>query len=200
MNDLLSLLGVAALAFVATNVDNLVLLFAFLADRSYRAWHVILGYALGMLGILGLSWLFAWLAHFFRPEYVGFLGVVPILIGLKRFYDEFVVHKGISEYPPTPTSTHAQVITVALADVAHGPDTIVIYSTLLADSDPVGQFAVTVVYLLLVLGWCSSGLLLFRHPRVHEPLQRYGHRFAPFALIGVGIYIVLDTIHDLNAS
>ena len=46
VNDLLPILGVPAVTFLATNADNLVLLFAFLADRSFRAWHVIVGYAL----------------------------------------------------------------------------------------------------------------------------------------------------------
>ena len=94
MNDLLPIIGVAAIAFLATNADNLLLLFAFLTDRSFKPWQVIVGYALSMVAILALSWLVAWFAHFLRPDYVGFLGVVPIGLGLKRLYDRFVRHAG----------------------------------------------------------------------------------------------------------
>ena len=127
MNDLLPIIGVAAIAFLATNADNLLLLFAFLADRSFKPWQVIVGYALGMVAILALSWLVAWFAHFLRPDYVGFLGVVPIGLGLKRLYDRFVRYANSAEPASSRSSTHSQIITVALADVAHGPDTIILF-------------------------------------------------------------------------
>ena len=197
MNDLLPILGVAAIAFLATNADNLLLLFAFLADRSYKTWQVIVGYALGMVAILALSWLVAWFAHFLRPDYVGLLGVVPIGLGLKRLYDQFVRHTDSAEPASSKRSTHSQVITVALADVAHGPDTTILFSALLADADLVAQFSISITYLVLVIGWCSLGFFLLRHPRVRGPAQRYGNHLSPYLLIGVGIYIVLNTIHDL---
>jgi cadmium resistance protein CadD (predicted permease) len=197
MNDVLPIIGVAAAAFVATNADNLLLLFAFLADHSYKAWQVIVGYALGMVAILALSWLVAWFAHFLRPDYVGLLGVVPIGLGLKRLYDRFVRHTDSAEPASSSRPTHSQIITVALADVAHGPDTIILFSALLADADLVAQFSISIAYLVLVIGWSSLGFFLLGHPRVRGPAQRYGNQLSPYLLIGVGIYIVLNTIHDL---
>ena len=151
-----------------------------------------------MIAILGRSWLIAWLAQFFRPEYVGLLGVVPVILGIRGLFDRFVRRKDPSK--PVPRfSTRFQILTVAVADVAHGPDTIVLYSALLADADALAQFAVTVTYLVLVLAWCSLGLFLFRHPRVREPAQKYGHTLSPFVLIGVGVYILMNTVHDLTS-
>lgn len=197
MDELLPILAMGVVAFLATNADNLILLFAFLADRSFRPGHVIVGYGLGMLIILGVSWLIAWIAHWFPPEYVGFLGVVPIVLGLKRLYDQFIRHRNRTDPAPASPSMHSQIITVALADVAHGPDTITLYAALLAESDLAAQFAVTMLYLLLVAGWYCLGFFLLRHPRVRDPVQRYGHALSPFMLIGVGIYIVLNTVHDV---
>ena len=198
MGDLLPVIGVASVAFLSTNADNLALLFAFLADRSFSARNVILGYALGMLGILGLSWVVGWLADFFPHQYVGFLGGVPIFLGLKRLYHNLVGRKESEPGPAPVVSKRSQLITVALADVAHGPDTVVLFSALLADSDAIGQSAVTVTYLLLVVVWCFFGSYLFRHPGIRGPVQRYGHRFAPYLLIGVGLFILLNTAHDLR--
>jgi len=197
MNELLPVIGVAAIAFLATNVDNLFLLFAFLADRSFTPWQVIVGYALGMVAILVLSWLVAWFAHFLRPDYVGLFGIVPIGLGLKRLYDRFARCADSAEPTSSKHSTNSQIITVALADVAHGPDTIILFSALLADADLVAQFSISIAYLVLVIGWSSLGFFLLRHPRVRGPAQRYGDRLSPYLLIGVGIYIVLNTIHDL---
>jgi cadmium resistance protein CadD (predicted permease) len=198
MDELLPILGVAVVAFLGTNADNLVLLFAFLADRSFRPGRVIVGYGLGMLIILGVSWLIAWIAHLFPPKYVGFLGVVPIVLGLKRLYDQFIRRRNLAEPPPPSPSTHSQIVTVALADVAHGPDTITLFAALLAESDASAQFAVTLVYLLLAVSWCCLRFFLMRHPRVREPVERYGHQLSPFILIGVGVYIVLNTVHDVT--
>ena len=198
MDELLPILGVSVVAFFATNADNLILLFAFLADRSFRPGHVIIGYGLGMLIILGVSWLIGWIAHLFPPKYVGFLGVVPIVLGLKRLYDQFIRHRNPADLAPPSPSAHSQIITVALADVAHGPDTITLYAALLAESDVSAQFAVALLYLLLVVGWCCLGFFLLRHPRVRGPVQKYGHRLSPFMLTGVGIFIFLNTVHDIT--
>ena len=198
MSDVLPVIGVAAVAFLSTNADNLALLFAFLADRSFSARNVLFGYAFGMLGILALSWVVSWLADFFPHQYIGFLGVVPIFLGIKRLYHNLVDRGSEAELAPA-ASKRSQVITVALADVAHGPDTIILFSALLADSDAIGQSAVTVSYLVLVEVWCFFGSYLFRHPGIRGPVQRYGHRFAPYLLIGVGLFILLNTAHDLRA-
>ena len=197
MIDLFSIASIASVTFFATNVDNLVLLFAFLANRSFRIWNVIVGYAFGMLAILALSWIAGLLADLIHPYYVGFLGFVPIALGLKQLYDQLGRHKTSSDPAPTEVSKRSQIATVALADVSHGPDTIILFSVLLVEADNRGQFAISLTYIVLVFVWCSVGLFLLQRPLLREPIQRYGHRFSPYLLIGIGVYIVLDTIHGL---
>ena len=136
-------------------------------------------------------------AHFLRPEYGGFLGVVPIGLGLKRLYDQFVRHTYSAEPASFKRSTRSQIITVHWPMSPTVPIRFILFSALLADSDLVAQFSISIAYLLLVIGWCSLGFFLLRHPRVRGPAQRYGDRLSPYLLIGVGIYIVLNTIHDL---
>jgi cadmium resistance protein CadD (predicted permease) len=195
--DLFSIVGVAAVTFFATNVDNLILLFAFLANRAFSIWNVIVGYAFGMFAILALSWIGAFLADLLDPKYVGFLGFVPIGLGLKHLYDQLVRRRTLSDPAPVESSKHSQIATVALADVSHGADSIILYSVLLAEADTLGQVAIFLVYTLLVLVWCFVGFLLLRHPLLREPIRRFGYRFSPYLLIGIGAYIVLDTFHGL---
>jgi cadmium resistance protein CadD (predicted permease) len=197
VTDLFSIVGIAAVTFCATNVDDLVLLFGFLANRSFLGWNVIVGYAFGMLAILALSWIGAMFADLLQPQYVGFLGLVPIGVGLKHLYDQFIRHQGLFDSAPVRFSKHSQIATVALADVSHGPDTIMLYSVLLAKAHNVAQLAVSLVYIILLFVWCAVGFFLLRHPLLREPIQRYGHRFSPYFLIVIGAYIVLDTIRSL---
>lgn len=149
-----------------------------------------------MLIILALCWGFAWLAHFVPPEYLGFLGVVPLLMGARRFYDVFL-RPSAEQVPVVQLSVGSQVLAVALADVAHGPDTVVLLAALLADTTPGGQSIITGTYLLLVLAWCALGWYVFHHPRVGELMRKYGHKLAPFVMMFIGVYILLDTAKDL---
>ena len=150
-----------------------------------------------MLAVLTLSWIGALLADWPQPQYVGFLGFVPIGLGLKHLYHQFIHHKGLSDPAPVQFSKHSQIATVALADVSQGQDTIIVYSVLLVEAHNVAQVAVSLLYIILVFVWCAVGVFLLRHPLLREPIQRYGHRFSPYLLIVVGAYIVLDTIHSL---
>jgi cadmium resistance protein CadD (predicted permease) len=194
---LFSIVGIAAITFCATNIDDLVLLFGFLATRSFHVWNVIVGYAFGMLAILVLSWISALLADL-QPQYVGFLGLVPIGLGLKHLYQQYIRHRSLVHPTPVPFSKHSQIATVALADISNGQDTIILYSVLLAEAHHVAQLAVSLVYIILVFVWCAVGFFLLRHSLLREPIQRYGHLFSPYILVAVGAYIVLDTIYTLT--
>lgn len=197
MADLFSIVGIAAVTFCATNVDDLALLFGFLGNRSFHVSNVIVGYAFGTLAILALSWIGALLSDLPHPQYVGFLGCVPLGLGLKHLYDRFISNQRSSAPTSVQFSKHSQIATVALADIGDGPDTIIVFSVLLADAHSVAQLAVSLVYIILVSVWCAVGFFLLRHPLLREPIQRYGHRFSPYLLIVVGAYILLNAIHGL---
>ena len=197
VTGLCSIVVIAVVAFCATNVDDLVLLFSFLANRSFHPWNVIVGYAVGMLTILALSWIGALFADLPQPRYVGFLGFVPIGLGLKHLYCEFIRHQSLSDPGALEFSKNSQIAAVAIADLSQGQDTIVLYSVLLFKAHNVAQLAVSLLYIILVFVWCLVGLFLLRYPALRGPIQRYGHRLSPYLMIGVGAYIVLDTMHSL---
>jgi cadmium resistance protein CadD (predicted permease) len=43
MDHLLSLIGIGIVTFVSTNIDDLVMLIALFAERSYRPAHIVIG-------------------------------------------------------------------------------------------------------------------------------------------------------------
>src|SRR4051812_12292080 len=86
---MLSTILIAAIAFVSTNIDDIFLLVGFFSDRSYKPSHIVLGQYLG-IGILVLvSALCAFVSLSVAPAYVGLLGVLPILIGVKKLWEVF---------------------------------------------------------------------------------------------------------------
>ena len=61
-----------------------------------------------MLVILALSWIGAMFADLLQPQYVGFLGFVPVGVGLKHLYDQFIRHQGLSDPALVQFSKHSQ--------------------------------------------------------------------------------------------
>lgn len=49
------------------------------------------------------------------------------------------------------------------------------------------------IFFVLVGVWCYVGYQLARHPIVARVLTRYGAAIVPFVLIGVGIFILIDS-------
>jgi cadmium resistance protein CadD (predicted permease) len=85
------------------------------------------------------------------------------------------------------------VTSVAAVTFANGGDNIGIYTPLFASSDLVRLLIVLVVFYALLGVWCYVGYVVTRHPAVAHVLTRYGHLIVPFILIGLGIYIILDS-------
>ena len=81
MNNLIAIIPIAVGAYVATNLDNFILLVALLARYRNHTSNVVAGYLACML-ILGLVGLWIGKAANIAPvEYLGLLGFVPIFIG-----------------------------------------------------------------------------------------------------------------------
>ena len=51
---------------------------------------------------------------------------------------------------------------------------------------------IAVFYVLLGV-WCLAGYLITRQPAIARLLSRYGHVVMPLVLIGLGIFIVLES-------
>ena len=81
MNSLIAIIPIAAGAYVATNLDNFILLVSLLARYRNHTSNVVAGYFTCML-ILGFVGLWIGKAANIAPiEYLGLLGFVPIAIG-----------------------------------------------------------------------------------------------------------------------
>lgn len=79
--SLIAIIPIAAGAFVATNLDNFILLVALLARYRNHTSNVIAGY---FAGVLSLGFVGLWIgkaANIAPVEYLGLLGFVPISIG-----------------------------------------------------------------------------------------------------------------------
>jgi cadmium resistance protein CadD (predicted permease) len=82
---------------------------------------------------------------------------------------------------------------VAAVTIANGGDNIGIYVPLFASSN-LGRLLVMLgIFLLLIGVWCYATYKLTCQPAIAQILARYGNNLAPFVLIGLGVFIVLES-------
>jgi cadmium resistance protein CadD (predicted permease) len=149
--------------------------------------------ALSLLGFLG--------AMVIPPAWVGLLGLVPIVLGLRRLWqlrtgdagDEEASAPGPEGSPSAaPGLWSPQTYGIAAVTFANGGSNLGIYIPLFASST-LPELALTVaIFLLLVAVWCYVGWRLTAQPQVAAALARYGHVVMPFVLIGLGLYILAE--------
>jgi cadmium resistance protein CadD (predicted permease) len=196
MFDALIALGLFASSFAATNVDNLALLVGWLLAGRGRNMQVFVGHLIGMLAILLLTLAFGLGANLIPVQYVGYLGVIPIALGLKGLY---ALSRGSGGIESTHEITSAQIspLSIAATQVANGVDTILVFGPLLGDSESGVDFILIGGFFAMSLLWFGLARFLEHHASRLTLLERYGHWIAPIVLILVGFYIIADTTTDV---
>src|SRR5260370_23667475 len=86
MESLVTLIGMAIVAFASTNVDDAFVLVAFITNRDFGVGDVVLGQYGGMAALFSLSVVAALTSVTIPPQSLGLLGFVPIAIGIKKAY------------------------------------------------------------------------------------------------------------------
>ncbi len=82
---------------------------------------------------------------------------------------------------------------VAAITIANGSDNISIYMPLFASTGISSLLIIISVFLLLVGVWCYMTYKLTCQRDISNLLARYGNHFVPFVLIGLGVFIILDS-------
>ena len=172
-----------AAAFAATNVDDLFLLVAFFADRSFRRRHIVAGQFAGIAALYGASAAAGLVAATIPADWLPLLGFVPIALGAKKLWDR---EEQNAQLPASST-----VLAVAAVTVANGGDNIGVYVPLFANS-PAYAIALTgLVFAVMTALWCQVAYGLVSHRALGGAIRRYGSRAVPFVLIVLGLWILL---------
>ncbi len=95
--------------------------------------------------------------------------------------------------PPFASLPTPQIYSVAVITVANGGDNIGIYEPLFASATWVSFGVILGVFYLLIAIWCLATYFLSHQPAIAHVFPRYGNAIVPFVLIGLGIYILLES-------
>jgi cadmium resistance transport/sequestration family protein len=192
------------IAFVATNLDDIVVLMVFFAqvNAKFRPWQIVTGQYLGFVVLLLLSLPGYFGGRLVPAHWIGLLGLVPLGIGLKILFapnDEAadavqVLESGANNrlqrllafVPP-------QVLQVGAITVANGGDNLGIYVPLFASKNLAGLLTIVATFLLLVGVWCYVAWRLVKQPLVSRVLSEYGDQLIPWVLMALGGYILYES-------
>ena len=186
--DLVAGLVLGSVAYASTNLDNLLLVSSVAASGAGRT-SVFCGWVVCAAAVLGLSIAFSMAAGAVSPQTLGWIGLVPLLLGIR------LLVRG-QDGAPEKTVSPAGTLPVAALLLANSSDTIATFGPLLAESEPVAQLAMLIGFVL------AAGTLVLFVMKIAARLDkatalaRLAAKLSPLVMIAIGIYILLDTTTD----
>ena len=198
MNSLIAIIPIAAGAYVATNLDNFILLVSMLARYRNRTSNVVAGYFSGILILGFIGFWIGKVANIVPVEYLGLLGLVPISIGAVELIQLRRGKAKVAVANEKSADAVQKVFMVTLiSQVSNGADTIVVFGVLFTDSMPSADVLIILTLVAMAVIFVLAGIYSVRHPALSEWIDRYAYRAMPFVLIIVGVYILANTATDL---
>lgn len=198
MNSLLTIIPVAAGAYIATNLDNFVLLVSLLARYRNNRINVVAGFLTCMLilGVIGF-WI-SEAARFLPLEYLGLLGLVPLSIGAIGIMR--LVRRTTGPVTTGEDSVDGErtvFIATLISQLGNGTDTIITFGALFADSMPATDTLIIFTLAAMSVFSVLAAMYGLKHPALGDWVERNAHRITPFILVFVGVYILMNTVTDL---
>ncbi len=191
----------SVLTFTATNIDDIFVLMIFFSqtDHLFRRHHVVAGQYLGFMAIVILSMFGFWGSFLIPKEFIGFLGLLPITIGIRKFArtdDEIkpltFAASTCKVIPILRSMLHPMTYCVAAVTFANGGDNIGVYIPLFASLTLPTLLLTIAIFLLLAMLLCLVGMKEADQRHIARFLSSYGHVIVPLVLIGLGIYIIME--------
>ena len=204
--DFSALVGVGIVAFVSTNIDDLLILMAFFATPRFPPFQIVLGQYIGMGSLIAVSLLGFLIALVVPRNLIGLIGLFPIAIGIKELLE---LYKKSNDYDNNNKDNeeeklakqHLQrskkiaylpFLTVAAVTFSGGEE-IGIYTSLLATNNEVSQIIMLVSVVMVLTGfWCGLANYFVNHSFLADRFRHIAARLLPFVLIGLGIYILVE--------
>ena len=193
--DFFGIVGIGTTAFVATNIDDLLILIAFFANSRFPLPQIVLGQYAGMGALLAISIVSSLIALIVPNNLIGLIGIFPIAIGIKELL-ELLKNGDNEESAKQPSrsrfAAYLPFLTVAVVTFSGGEE-IGVYTSVFATNSEVSEIIIIVLVVMVLTGvWCAVAYHLVNRPLIASSIKRTGTVALPFVLIGLGIYILAE--------
>jgi cadmium resistance protein CadD (predicted permease) len=184
VNQYLAVLFASITTFAATNIDDAFLLTFFFA-RRIPTRRIVAGQYAGFAAIVGISLIGVWTALAIPHQWIHFIGVLPITIGIKHLLQ---ARRTATEHSHTGNES---LLSIALLTLSNGTDNISVYVPFFIVARA-KLWLILIAYAALVALWCFMARWLGKHPPVLTLVGRWGHWAVPLVFIGLGVYTLIS--------
>lgn len=180
-------------AFISTEVDDLLSLFILMgaARNSRDKVAVTIGKYLGLALLCVCSAVFASYISRVPSHWLGLLGVLPLVIGIKEMIEAF--REGNKEVPEKDLSGFAflrLLLATLIVTVADGGDNIAVYIPYFTSLNLTGCIVTAVVFILLQGAFCGLAWFVVDIDSVKKVLSRIKKFLVPLLFLFLGIFIM----------
>lgn len=178
----------ALLAFVGSNLDDILVLTLFFADARYRRRDIVWGQLLGIGALTALAICGAQGMRLLPERFLPLLGLVPIILGVRLLFARRDADD--SDNIPASTQNRAAFLAVMLVTMGNGGDNLALYIPLFASFSAAQTLCACALFALFVLLWCFAAEKIAKSPLVSRLLARFGRWIIPAALLALGFAIL----------
>ena len=187
--------GIACTSFAITNIDNMFVLVTFFSEASSGSVmtppRIVLGQFIGFTAIVIISFIGFGASYLLPTEPIGFMGFVPLLLGVWRLFD--LLPSMEAEPETSKIAGIKSIFKVSIITLMNGGDNIGTYVPLFSQAQKAEIALYVVVYYILLGVWCLVAFLVMREKHILYLVRRYMRVVIPFLYIGLGLYIIINS-------
>jgi cadmium resistance protein CadD (predicted permease) len=195
MENFFGTVGIGATAFVATNIDDLLILIAFFANSRYPLRQIVLGQYAGIGVLLALGIVGSLITVIVPNNLIGLIGIFPIVIGIKELLELLKNgdnEKSAKQLSQSRLTEYLPFLTVAAVTFSGGEE-IGVYTSVFAIYHAISEITLILLVVIVLTGlWCAVAHHLVNHPLIASRVKLIGTAALPFVLIGLGLYILAE--------
>ncbi len=181
-------------SFIGTNMDDLLVNMIFFSkiESERDRKKILLGKYLGIGFLIAVSMVAALGLQMFPKKYIPFLGIIPILLGIKEIMVSLKGGKNVET--EEKDSAKALVFQITVITMANGADNIGVYIPLFAGFEIWQTIVVCVVFLIMTTFWYYISKKISEWKTIRRFIVKYKNVMIPVVYIALGIYIFLKGI------
>lgn len=187
----------ACSTFAITNIDDLFILVTFFAEattgKTLTPFTIVAGQYVGFSIILAISMIGFGIAVVLPTEPIGFLGLLPILLGFWGLLELLIRTEEEEDEVEVGVGGWRAISKVAAVTVVNGGDNMGTYIPLFAQAS-IGDIAVYLTAYYVLLGvWCLVAWLVMQQKDVLRLAEKYASYVVPVLYMGLGVLIMVKS-------
>ena len=145
------------------------------------------------VAVLAISTMLGLSSNAIPIELIGYLGVFPIGLGIYAMIGQI---RGGNQQAGADAGNGA-ALGIATTLTANSADSIIIFSPMFADSQAIIDLYIASAFVVVAAAWFWMAKIASQRAARLDAITRVAGWIAPFIMIYVGIYILMNTATDV---